>query len=64
MSKYETRGPLTSISSEEQEIMARLLRMKPEQQKDAPKPATAQADAQRRRRERERQRPNAASGGD
>jgi hypothetical protein len=59
----ENRNPLAGITAEEQEIMARLLRMKPEQQKTA-KPDTVKGDAQRLRRERERQQPNAASGGD
>lgn len=42
------------ISERDRAIMSRLLRMKPEQQKDSPKPQSAQGEAQRRRRERER----------
>jgi len=60
----ESNNPLSGVSKREQDIMARLLRMPPEQQKAAARPATAQADAQRRRRERERQQPTSASGGD
>jgi hypothetical protein len=57
-------NPLTGISSEEQEIMRRLLRMKPEHQKAKAKPASAKGDAQRLRRERERLEANTASGAD
>jgi hypothetical protein len=64
MSRSPNAAPLSGISTEEQEIMDRLLRMKPEQQKEASRPMTAQADAQRRRREREKQRPNTASAAD
>jgi hypothetical protein len=35
-------------------IMERMVRMPPEQHKDAMKPGTAQGEAQRRRREKER----------
>jgi len=41
----------------EKQVMRRLLRMKPEQQKAAPKPTGARAEAQRRRREKERRHP-------
>jgi hypothetical protein len=47
-------GPLTNLPQRDMEIMARLLRMAPEPQKDAPKPATPKGIAQRRRRDRER----------
>ena len=47
-------GPLTNLPQRDLEIMARLLRMSPEPQKDAPKASTAQGEAQRRRREKER----------
>ena len=50
-------SPLVGLSKDEQEIMARLLRMPPEQQKAAPKPATHRGEAQRRRRARERRNP-------
>jgi hypothetical protein len=63
MSNSATTGPLAGISTDEQEIMGRLLRMKPAQQKTA-KPNTPKGDAQRLRREKERQQPNTASGGD
>jgi hypothetical protein len=46
--------PLIGLSERDLEIMARLLRTPPEQQKAVPKPTTAQAEAQRRRREKER----------
>ncbi len=45
---------LATISPREKAIMRRLLRMKPEPQKAAPKPTGARAEAQRRRREKER----------
>jgi len=48
-------GPLTNLPQRDREIMARLLRMSPEPQKDAPKPATPQGEAQRRRRRKERE---------
>jgi hypothetical protein len=59
----ENRDPRAGISGREQEIMSRLLRMRPEQQKAAPKPTNARAEAQRRRRENERPPPTVASGG-
>lgn len=59
----DSKDPLEGISADERRIVTSLLRMRPMQQKDAPKPATAQAEAQRRRRERERQ-PTSANGGD
>jgi hypothetical protein len=52
--------PLAGISKREREIMVRLLRMSPEQQKDAPKPATSKGIAQRQRRRNEREAANAA----
>jgi hypothetical protein len=57
-------GAIVGISELEKDIMGRLLRMKPEQQKAKAKPDSVKGDAQRLRRERERQRPTAASGGD
>lgn len=42
---------LTAVGNE---IMGRLLRMRPEQQKATSKPDNAPAEAQRRRRQRER----------
>jgi hypothetical protein len=54
-------GPLTNLPQRDMEIMARLLRMSPEPQKDAPKPATVKGEAQRRRREKERKHSNEAS---
>jgi hypothetical protein len=47
-------GPLINLPERDREIMARLLRMSPEPQKDAPKPMTSKGVAQRRRREKER----------
>jgi hypothetical protein len=44
---------LDGLSTREQEIMSRLLRMPPSQQKDAPKPKTPKGESQRRRRENE-----------
>jgi hypothetical protein len=58
----ENNDPLVGISEQEREIMSRLLRMPPEQQKAAPKPATAKGEAQRRRRAQERQQPTVANG--
>jgi hypothetical protein len=65
MDGHDSNGPLAGVSEEERRIMERLLRMRPEPHKAAPKPAGAQADAQRRRREKERegQHPSEASGG-
>jgi hypothetical protein len=60
--RRKIRNSLAGISDRDQGIMARLLRMPPEQQKAAPKPTTAQGDAQRRRREKERHQPTEASG--
>jgi len=50
----EKYDPVAGIPAREREIMTRLLRMPPEQQKDAPKPTTAKGASQRRRRENER----------
>lgn len=47
--------PLRGISDTERQIMGRLLRQSPEQQKAAPKPDTHQAKAQQRRRRKERE---------
>jgi hypothetical protein len=47
-------GPLANLPQRDLEIMARLLRMSPEPQRDAPRPTTPQGEAQRRRREKER----------
>jgi hypothetical protein len=58
----DDQNPLSGIAEREREIMARLLRMSPEQQKSTPKPATTKGDAQRRRREKERRQTNRASG--
>ena len=63
MSDRDATDPLAGVSDEERRIMERLLRMRPEPHKVAPKPSGARADAQRRRRERERQHPNEASRG-
>ncbi len=54
-------GPLTNLPQLDIEIMARLLRMSPEAQKDAPKPETSKGVAQRRRREKERKHSGEAS---
>jgi len=48
-------SPLDGLSETEGEVMRRLMRMRPEQQKGAPKPKTIKGEAQRRRREKERQ---------
>jgi hypothetical protein len=53
--------PLRGISEKERAAMARLLSMKPKQQKEADKPDGPQAQAQRRRRQKEREATNAAS---
>jgi hypothetical protein len=64
MSDQDTKNPFAGISDEERRIMGRLLRMRPEPHKDAPKPSGARADAQRRRRQKEReQHPSEASHG-
>jgi len=63
MRNLEKSDPLAEIANRVQQIMTRLLRMRPEPQKTAPKAATPKGEAQRRRRENERQRPTAASGG-
>jgi hypothetical protein len=55
------KSPLDGLSAEARRTMARLLRMPPEPQKDAPKPSNARAEAQRRRRERERRPTSGAS---
>jgi hypothetical protein len=56
----EPNEPLRGISDTERQIMGRLLRQSPEQQKAAPKPAGPQAEAQRRRRQKERETTGAA----
>jgi hypothetical protein len=56
----DARNPLAGLADEEQRIMERLLRRRPEPHKAAKRPGTAQAEAQRRRRERERKRLNDA----
>jgi hypothetical protein len=48
------RDSVVEISEMDREIMRRLLRMRREQQKFAPKPTTPKGEAQRRRREQER----------
>jgi len=63
MGKQDTKNPFVGISDEERRIMGRLLRMRPEPHKTAPKPTGARADAQRRRREKEREHPTEASRG-
>jgi hypothetical protein len=45
---------LTGLSERDLEIMGRLIRTPPEQQKASPKLATVKGEAQRRRREKER----------
>jgi hypothetical protein len=55
-------GPLTDLPKREREIMARLLRMSPELQRDSPKPLTPKGIAQRRRRENERKERPASKG--
>jgi hypothetical protein len=55
------KDPLAGLSEVDREIMARLLRMSPEPQKDAPKPATSKGIAQRQRRRKEREAASAAS---
>jgi hypothetical protein len=52
------------LSKGEREIMSRLLRMQPEEQKKSPKPGTAKGEAQRRRRENERRQLSIASDAD
>jgi hypothetical protein len=64
MGGSDHRNPLAGISSEEHEIMQRLLRMKPEPQRAKAKPETIKGAAQRLRRERERLEANAASDAD
>jgi hypothetical protein len=54
-------GPLINLPQRDREIMARLLRMSPEPQKDAPKPTTPKGIAQRQRRRKEREAASAAS---
>ena len=58
MGDRDASNPLAGVSDEERRIMERLLRMRPEPHKDAPKPTGARANAQRRRRQKERERPN------
>jgi hypothetical protein len=58
-----TDDPLRGISDTEQQIMARLLRAAPEQQKAAPKPVSRQGEAQRQRRRREKEAGATASHG-
>ena len=53
--------PLQGVSDAERATMLALLRMRPEQQKEAPKVATAKGEAQRQRRRRERQPPSEAT---
>ena len=60
----KSKSPLDAISECEREVMARLLHMRPEQHKAAPKPANARAEAQRRRRGKERRPPTATIFGD
>jgi hypothetical protein len=54
MPESESPSPLAGLSEQEGEIMRRLLRMRPEQQKETGRPQTAKGEAQRRRREKER----------
>ena len=63
MTTLDRGNPLYGLSERDREIMARLLRMKPEQQNAALKPATPKGQAQRRRREKERQHPTLANDG-
>jgi len=51
----KSRDPLDGISDREREIMSRMLRMPPEEQKASPKPTSSKGEAQRRRRAQERQ---------
>jgi hypothetical protein len=51
---------LAGLPEVDVEIMARLLRMSPEPQKDAPKSKTRKGIAQRRRRRKEREAASAA----
>ena len=53
--------PLLGLPERDREVMARLLRMSPESQKDAQKPATPKGIAQRQRRRKEREAASAAS---
>ena len=57
----DRKAALAGVSKAEQQIMGRLQRMAPEQQKAASKTANGRAEAQRRRRDRERQAPTKAS---
>jgi len=57
MREQGASNPLSGVSEDERHIMERLLRMRPEPHKDAPKPTGTRADAQRRRRERARPTP-------
>jgi hypothetical protein len=52
---------LKNIPELDREIMARLLRMSPEPQKNAPKPTTSKGVAQRQRRRKERESASVAS---
>jgi len=52
--KSQKNAP-AGLSEVDREIMARLLRMSPELQKDAPKSKTRKGIAQRRRRRKERE---------
>jgi hypothetical protein len=61
MADHNGSNPLAGVSDEERRTMERLLRMRPEQHKDAPKATGTRAEAQRRRREREREHPSEAS---
>lgn len=54
-------NPLTGLALKERTIMGNLLRMSPEQHKEAPKQATAKAEAQQRRRHREKMSSSEAS---
>jgi len=55
MKTLDDNPRLAGLSDDEIQIMGRLLRMRPEQQKTSPKPTGARAEGQRRRREKERE---------
>jgi negative regulator of replication initiation len=61
MPESDPPSPLDRLSESESEIMRRLLKMRPEQQKEASAPLTPKGKAQRERRAKERHAPTATT---
>jgi hypothetical protein len=55
MTEKTSKTPLYGLLPKERAIMGNLLRMPPEQHKDAAKPTSVKAEGQRRRRQNERE---------